>query len=91
MRWDDVFYKWNIGGLCGGTTCSTSGTSEVYVVGRRVLQVEHRRFIWWDDVFYKWNIGGLCGGTTCSTSGTSEVYEVGRRVLQVEHQVQDSV
>ena len=54
-----VFYKWNIGGLWGGTTCSTSGTLEVYEVGRRVLQVEHWRFMRWDDVFYKWNIGGL--------------------------------
>ena len=36
MGWDDVFYKWNIvRGLWGGTTCSTSGTLEVYEVGRR--------------------------------------------------------
>ena len=39
--------------------CSTSGTSGVYEVGRRVLQVEHQGFMRWDDVFYKRNIGGL--------------------------------
>ena len=35
-------------------------------MGRRVLQVEHRRFVRCDDVFYKWNIGDLCIRTDSS-------------------------
>ena len=46
-------------------TCSTSGTSEVYEMGRRVLQVEHWRFMYRTV---------SRDGTTRSTSGTSEVY-----------------
>ena len=37
MRWDDVFYKWNIRGLCIG---------QCLEMGRHVLQVEHQRFMY---------------------------------------------